>query len=328
MLRPYQSILCFALVLLLGVASGCTSAPAAFSPAQPSPDQPFYTFTDGAGNQVTLQKRPEKVAVLFSSYADVWASAGGRVDVTVGESVKRGFAEESAALVDEAAGHSSIDLETLIAEQPDLIIGTADYECQVDACAFASKQGIPSALFRVETFADYLEMLRICCDITGNEERYFANGTQIQEQIEQMLSQIRALPEKNASILFVRAGSSAKSTKAKTAADHFVCKMLNELKTRNIADRAPVLLDGLSLETIVAADPDYVFISPMGDEQAATDYMNDVLSQSGWRELDSVKNERCVYLPKALFHYKPNARWAEAYAYLIGVLYPEIKIEA
>ena len=52
-----------------------------------TPEEYNVTFTDSVGNLVTLNKKPEKVAVLFSSFADIWVSAGGRVDITVGESV-------------------------------------------------------------------------------------------------------------------------------------------------------------------------------------------------------------------------------------------------
>ena len=34
-----------------------------------------------------------------------------------------------------------------------------------------------------------------------------------------------------------------------------------------------------------------------------------------------------VFLSKELFHFKPNARWAEAYEYLAGLLYPELAHE-
>ena len=31
-----------------------------------------------------------------------------------------------------------------------------------------------------------------------------------------------------------------------------------------------------------------------------------------------------VLLPRELFHYKPNARWGESYAYLAKILYPDL----
>ena len=39
--------------------------------------------------------------------------------------------------------------------------------------------------------------------------------------------------------------------------------------------------------------------------------------------VDAVKNGRFYILPKALYHYKPNAKWGEAYENLAEILYGE-----
>lgn len=288
-----------------------------------------YTFTDSTGASVTLEKVPKTVAVLFSSFAEVWTLAGGQVDVTVGESVTRGFASDSAILVDPSAGHTTLDLETLIAAAPDLVIATADYACQTDAATLCRNAGIPAALFRVECFDDYLTMLAICTRITGREDLYRQNGTQVKARIDAIFAQVAAYRQNGAKtpeILFVRAGSAAKSTKAKTAADHFACAMLEELGAVNIAESKTTLTGTLSTEVVMEADPDYLFITTMGDEVAARAYMDSVLASAGWRELSCVTAGRCHYLPKSLFHFKPNARWAEAYEMLAKILYPGLAL--
>lgn len=313
----------FLLLLSLLLLLPACSAPPDGDGAEP-PAEPFsLTFTDAAGTQVTLTKRPQTVAVLFSSFADIWVTAGGTVNITVGESVERGFADGSAVLVDSGAGHTVIDLETLLAAAPDLVIGTADYACQSDAVAACRSAGIPAALFRVESFSDYLEMLRICCDITGEAERYETYGTAVQARIDALFARIGERTGEAPRILFVRAGSSAKSTKAKTAADHFAAAMLEELGAVNIADAENGLTGTLSLEVIVEENPDYLFITTMGDETAAKDHMNAQLSADGWRELSCVQSGNYCYLPKDLFHFKPNASWGEAYETLAALLYPE-----
>ena len=85
-----------------------------------------------------------------------------------------------------------------------------------------------------------------------------------------------------------------------------------------------MLLDGLSLEHVMLRDPDYIFLSPMGDEGAAKAQIAELFSQEGWRELTAVQTENYSFLEKELFHFKPNARWAEAYRSLAELLYPEI----
>ena len=130
--------------------------------------------------------------------------------------------------------------------------------------------------------------------------------------------------ENQPDILFVRAGSSARYTKAKTAENHFVCAMLKELGTFNIAEKAPILLDGLSTEEILLSDPDFILFTTMGDESAGQAYMESLISDPVWQTLTAVKEGRVHQLPKELFQYKPNARWGEAYAYLIEYLYGDV----
>lgn len=269
-----------------------------------------------------LTVAPKRTAVLFSSLAEVWIMAGGTVDITVGECVERGFAANDAVLVDGGAG-KTIDVEALLAAKPELVIGSADIPAHTAACSAAKEAGIPAVQLRVDTFADYLKALRLFTDITGNAEAYEVFGSKVEAEVQDILAH---LPEsERKSILFIRAGSTDSATKAKRAPENFVCAMLQELNTYNIADDAPVLLDGLSLEHVLVRDPDFIFISTMGSEAAAKAYMTDLFSQPGWRELTAVKSGNYAFLPRELFHFKPNARWAAAYWHLAGLLNPELE---
>ena len=288
-----------------------------------------YTFTDSAGREITLPAPPERVAVLMSSYAEVWELAGGTVSITVAESVDRGFAGEDALLVDDAAG-KSIDAELLLRYEPDLVIGSADIQAQAEVCGLLADAGIPAALFRVDVLEDYLAMRKICTDITGNREAYEIYGQEMSDRAAGILAQAEAyLTEQGGEaprILFIRAASKYSATKAKRAPDNFVCVMLDQLGTYNIADNAPLLLDGLSLEEILREDPDYIFLTTMGSEEAARSYIAELFAQDGWKDLTAVAEGRYDFLPKDMFHFKPNARWADAYAYLAGLLYPELDL--
>ncbi|MBQ4353994.1 MAG: ABC transporter substrate-binding protein [Clostridia bacterium] len=279
----------------------------------------WFSFTDDAGETVVLDAQPKTVAVLTSSFAEIWSLAGGTVSVTVGETVERGFADADCILVDAGAG-KTISIETLIGAEPDLVIASADIPAQAQAVSLLADAGIPAAQLRVESFDDYLRILELFTQITENAEAYRQYGQDVQAEIDAVLAQAAEKGE-GKKILFVRAGSSSKSTKAKTAAEHFACAMLKELGTRNIAENAPVLIDGLSMEEILLENPAYLFISTMGDEDAAKANMNALLAEPAWQEVDAVKNGRVFYLPKELFQYKPNERWAEAYRMLCDLLY-------
>lgn len=267
------------------------------------------------------QSTYRRVAVLFSSFAEIWQLAGGEVAITVGESVERGICQEDVLLVDQGAG-KTVDLELLLSYEPDLVIGSADIAAHCDAAAVLEQAGIPVQLFRVDTFEDYLAFLKYATEITGNSSAYQKYGVDQQKEIDAILqkaSGIQAAPK----VLFIRSGSGASSAKAKKADQHFAAGMLRELGAANIADHAPILLDGLSLEEILREDPAHIFISTMGKEEAAKAYMDGLLAQPAWQSLSAVKNRQYTYLPKELFQYKPNARWAEAYRTLASILYPE-----
>ena len=283
-----------------------------------------YTFTDSLGNEVTLNEKPKKVAVLFSSYGEIWKNAGGEIAVTVGDTVERGFASENALLVDDGAG-MKINGEGLIAAEPDFVIASGDMSAQKEICERLSEKGIPCGVFREETFDDYLNMLKIFTDITGNKDAYKKYGEDIKDNIDKILSDAGKYTENKEplSVLFIRAGSGDSATKAKTAADHFVGIMLNELGTVNIADEAGILSERLSLEHILLKEPDIILTATQGDENAAKEYMNSVLEQPGWNSLKAVSSGKCCYLPKDLFHYKPNQNWDKAYEYLENILYSQ-----
>lgn len=296
------------IVLLLFAFTSCFQASQTQAPST--------TVVDANGNSVLVPQKPQKVAVLFSSFADIWLAAGGEIAITVGETVERKITNDQIILVDGGAG-KHIDTELLISSDPDFVICSADIEAQLEAAQICNNAGIPAVALRVESFSDYMHLMSIFTNITERPDRYEEFALNVDRDIR---NQLQNFQEKNASVLFIRAGSGARSTKAKTAREHFACQMLDELGTVNIASKAPILLDGLSFEEILMQDPDFIFVTTMGDEAAAKSYMESVFSDRQWQELSAVKNNKVFYLPKELFQYKPNMRWAEAYAYLIDIL--------
>lgn len=310
-MKRFSALVLLLLVIILLVC--CTS-----DKGDVSAGEYYVTFTDDNGTNISFAEKPKKAAVLFSSYAQMVLLSGGSVDVTVGETLERGFAKEGTPLVDDGAG-KKINTELLIAQKPDIVIGSYDIAAHRETAELLNKSGIPTALFRVESFSDYERVMRILCDIFEGDELYEKNVEKVKKEIDIILSSIPKGQKKK--ILFVRCSSSSKATKAKTKDESFVCGMLDEMNTYNIAENAHVLLDGLSIEEIIAENPDCIFFSTMGDEDAAKKYMTGVLESDEWQTLTAVKKGNYTFLDKELFQYKPNNRWDEAYKILAELLY-------
>ncbi len=280
-------------LICLSCLSGCTKAP------QESKEGVSY----------------KRVAVLFSSLAEVWQTAGGEVSMTVGESVERGIVPDGTPLADDGAG-KSVNLELLLAHEPDLVICSEDVPAQRALEPILRDAGIAVRYFRIETYRDYLSVLTDMVALTGN--------TDALTEASRMTAAIDALIEdstvQGVRYLFVRAGALPSSVKAKTSDEHFVCSILNDLGCRNVADGATISSDALSIESIIAADPDYIFFSLMGSEQAAIENIKALLQDEPWCSLRAVRMDQVHILPKALFHYKPNGRFYDAYRTLLDEL--------
>lgn len=304
-------IIAVVIVVLLIFISGAVET------NKPDSSGEYFTFTDSEGEIVELSHKPQKTAVLFSSLAECWIEAGGGVYVTVGESVERGLVKEETELVDKGAG-KTVDTEKLISLEPDFVICSADIASHRDVASALKKAKIPVAMLRMDTFEDYLTILRTLTKITGKTENYEQFGENAKSEIEKIISNGKR--ENNPKILFVRSGSSYSSAKAKKADDNFAAKILEDFGCVNIADKAEVLLDNLSTEVILKENPQYIFVSVMGDYDNSKAYMQELLAKKEYASLDAVKNGRVYFLPKELFQYKPCGRWAESYRYISSIL--------
>jgi iron complex transport system substrate-binding protein len=197
----------------------------------------YYSFTDSLGNTVNLEDKPQRVVSLIGSYAETWILAGGDL-VGVTDDV---ISERKMALPSETKIIGTVkdpNLEEVIGLSPDFVLLSPDVENHVKISETLGRSGIPHAFFKVEHFEEYLDMLKVCTDITGNQDLYEKNGLAVQEQIEEVLSQIDR--QNNPKILFIRAFSSG--AKAKDD-DNFACRILDELGTENIAAKHETLLE-------------------------------------------------------------------------------------
>jgi len=278
----------------------------------------YYSFVDSFNNRVNLIDKPQRVVSLVGSYAETWILSGGEL-VGVTNDV---ISERKMELPKEIKIVGTIkepNLEEIINLSPDFVLLSPDIESHVRIAQSLEKSNITFAFFKVEHFEDYLDMLNICTDITGNKELYEKNGLEVKKQIDDLLSKIDK--KDNPNILFIRAFSSG--AKAKND-DNMACKILNDLGTVNIASRHKSLLEDLSMEVIIEEDPDYIFLVTMGDSKKALEALKEGIAKNpAWSDLTAVKNDRFIVLPKELFHYKPNAKWGDSYEYLAKILYPD-----
>lgn len=278
------------------------------------------TFTDDLGRTVTVE-RPERVAALIGSFADIWCLAGGQDSlVATANDAWTSFDLGLDDSVLDLGGVKEPNFEILLSAQPDLVLASCNTTANVDMRTSLEQANIPVAYFDIQHFSDYLRMLEICTQLTGCPERYTQYGEEVGKEIDQAIArQDGSAP----TVLCMRTTGS--SCKVKGSQDFLLGEMLADLGCVNVADQDSALLEDLSLEAIMSADPDYIFVVLQGsDPTKAQDTLErTLLSNPAWGSLRAVQEGRFYTLEHSLYNLKPNARWGEAYEKLADILYPQ-----
>lgn len=325
--RAAAAALCLLLLTGCGAASSgpASSAGGASAAATaPADSGAACTFADDLGREVTLEAAPRRVAALTGSYADIWCTAGGRN--TLVASASDAWTDFDLGLGEEVAnigGAMGVSVEELLAAAPDLVLASTNIPSNQEMLPALEAAGVDVAFFSVDTFEDYLRMLEICTGLTGSPEAYQTYGEAVAEEIEAARARAAAALEEQGpeKVLYIRAAASV--VKPKGSSGTVLGEMLADLGCINIADQDQSLLEDLSMEAILAADPDKILIVLQGadPEPAKAQLEGEVLSNPAWQQLTAVREGRVYYMDKDLYHLKPNARWGEAYDHLVEILY-------
>jgi len=280
-------------------------------------ENPSYSFTDALGRNVVLDNKPVRVAALIGSFADVWMLAGGDIcaaPVDAWEDFKLPLKDA----VNIGGAHSP-SLEAVLSSEPDFVLASASTSSNVKLKASFEKMGIPVAYFDVDSFSDYLAMLKICTDITGRTDLNEINGAEVEKKIKKIKDGIK-LKDNEKKILLLRISPGL--IKSKGSEGTVLGEILSDSGLINIADNDKALLENLNIESIVKENPYRIFVAVMGDDhEAAKENLTKLLSENpAWSNLDAVKNNRIHIMERELFHIKPNEKWAQSYEQLEKIL--------
>ena len=281
--------------------------------------QGSVSFVDDLGRNVTIERNPERVAVLIGSFADIWCLAGGADSiVAAADDTFRKFDLPLSEGVINLGATKDLSMEKMLLSDPDLIIASCSTAHHVELEPVFAQMGLNAVYFDVDTFEDYLRMLQICTEMTGCCDNYAAYGESIKAQVDAAKEKADgSMP----SVLYIRATGS--SCKVKSSDGSILGEMLRDMGCVNIADSETSLLEELSLEAILLADPDFIFVvEQSADPYAAKKVLEKTLfSNPAWQTLTAVRQGHYYVMDSSLYNLKPNVRWGEAYEKLAEILY-------
>lgn len=309
MKRKYIVLVCISLFIMTGCTNGVAT----------KQEQGHLEVKDSLDNRVLFETSPKRVIALSSSWAELWQLASGTLIGVSSDALERDNIDTKK--VEVVGTIKDPNVESILALDPDFVILSADLPTHRAIASTLQEVNIATYSTKVESFNEYLAVLDDFTTLIGNKKLYQEHGKEVATKIEELVKKIPTnSPEKSA--LFLRAYGTGVKAKAN---EHIVCDILENCNIRNIAKKEGFALEEISMEAIMEEDPDYIFITFMGEEkQAKLSLEQSLQSHPAWASLQAVKNNNIIFLEKELYHYKPNQKWDQAYKGILKHVYPEV----
>ena len=294
-------------------------------------------FTDDSGRgEISVPKNPQNAAILYGSLACLWVEAGGEVKLAIGgkssktlyeEQIGRDITlDEGVIVVAEGSGGETWDVETIIAQKPDLIVCSMSMNGWDTISGPAIASNIPVIGMQYDNVQDYLKWFKVFCNLNGKPELWneIANAT-----AERIISVVEQVPEvENAPRVLIY-----RQTQKSFGNDCQTGQVVWELGGVNVVESDPVygMTDSvqLGMEEIYALDPDIILIICTNDPGSTEAKIAELHGNDPvWNALRAVKEGKVYYIEKGLFHNKPNKNFRAAYEAMFGYLYPDYELAA
>lgn len=269
---------------------------------------------DEASVEEIKEEGAQRVIALSKSNAELWLLAGGELIATSDDAMKiDGISEDTVSLGD----MDHVSLEAIAALEPDLLIVFSTDPAQKALGEAAEGIGLRVLYTNIDDFDDYAAVMKDLTAETGRADLYKENVADVAEEIEEIIGNVPGDTRGGTYLLLHVSATKSKVEKN----DYFASEIFNNLGLVNIA-ADDSSFDDLSIEQIVTADPDYIFVVPRGDEKKAMASFDELFTgQAAWESLSAVKNGKYYLLSKDLFGLKPNDKWAETYKAAFEILY-------
>lgn len=288
-----------------------TSPPTATPTAVPPTPSPYpMTVTDMAGREVTIPAGPQRIISLAPHITEI-LYALGLGDRVVGITEFCNYPPE-AAEKPKVGGFSDVSVEKVVEQNPDLILVASIHMAQV--LPELEKLGLPVLVMDAHDMPGVLDQIRLVGKITGQDEAAEALTAQMQARADAVAKAVEGRPRP-------RVYWELDSTLWTVGPGSFVQDLIERAGGENIAADAEMAWVQLSAETIIARDPEVIFLAdhPYGETKES------VMARSGWEKISAVVNGRIVELTQEQGDMvsRPGPRVVDALELIAKALHPD-----
>ena len=309
MMRVWALALFTAASLLL---SAC-GTPAAEQSSQGS----YATITDDNGRTVSFDKKPERIVVTSASFLEPLYAVGGEV---VGRPDSKSKIPEAAKSVTNIGRVYQIDAEKVLALTPDLVILNRGMNEKLVETLAANH--IKTLVIEMKSYEDVKREIGTFATLTGET----AKGDELIRKMDADIEAVRtSIPQEKKRVAIIHSTGQGLSVQLDGS---IAGNIANILGWENTAAGMPALDKNpdaapYSMETLVAQNPDIIFVTSMGEEAEIRASMEAMFAESpAWKSVSAVRDGRVYYLPQEMFLFSPGIEYPAAVKYMARLVYP------
>lgn len=263
-----------------------TNLPAVTTPTE-APAIEDITFTDDLGNEIVLTGTAQRIVSLAPSITENLFAIGAGAQV-VGRTDYCDYPEEAKSLPSIGGFSSdSISVESIIALDPDLVIGGSTY--QADVIKTLQNAGIPAFVSQPANLSEIADSLLLFGKITGHVIEATTAANNMRARVDAVKQSVSGIPTSQRPTVFYEVWNEPlMSSNGSTV----VGELIDLAGGVNIFADLPDEYPTVSVEQIVEVDPQFIIgPSSHGDQMTA-----EVIGRrEGWENLTAVKN-KAIYI--------------------------------
>ena len=254
---------------------------------------------------------------LSASFLDPLYAVGGSV---VGRPDSKSKIPDAAKEVTSIGRVYQIDAEKIIALTPDLVILNKGMNEKLIETLAANN--IRSLVLDMKSYDDVKREIGTFAALTGET----AKGEELVRKMDADIEAVRtSIPQEKKRVAIIHSTGQGLSVQLDGS---IAGNIANILGWENTAAGMPALDKNpdaapYSMETLVAQNPDIIFVTSMGEEAEIRASMEAMFAESpAWQSVGAIRDGRVYYLPQELFLFSPGIAYPKAVQYMARLVYP------
>jgi iron complex transport system substrate-binding protein len=273
-------------------------------------------ITDGLGRKVHLSQPAKRVVSLAPSNTEILFAIGASSQV-IGRDSFSDYPESTNQIDDVGGGYGEFDLEKVVSLKPDLVLASS-----LNPQELVTKlEGLNLTVFYLANPTDLdgmYENLLIVGQLTDHSAEAELLIEKLRERVEKIVLKTKDIKERP--VVFYELDATDPAAPWTSGKGTFIDSLLNLAGGKNLGSVLDSAWAKISLEEIIAQDPDIILIGNMVRTGISVDA---VKARPGWDALSAIKNNHIYEFDDNLVS-RPGPRLVDGLEALTLILHPEL----